>query len=216
MSLLATLRRAATDPRVRQAARVLATAVAARLLDKGRRGGRSRTTVPVVRPNGGLLRRPGVDGVRTTTDATFDRLVAFEGFSPTWYRNGEADRWTIGYGTTEGVVAGLTREAVPGPITEAEARGWMERVLAEVVEPAVERAVTVEVAPWQFDALVLFTYNVGGGALRRSTLLRKLNAGDVDGAAAEFDRWVHSGTTRLAGLARRRAFERRLFEGNVA
>ena len=163
-----------------------------------------------------MLRRPSVDGVRTTTDAALDRLAAFEGFSPMWYRNGEADRWTIGYGTTEHVVPGLTRAAVPGPITESEARAWMERVLAEVVEPAVERAVAVPLAPWQFDALVLFTYNLGGGALRRSTLLKKLNAGDVDGAAAEFDRWVYSGKTRLAGLVRRRAFERTLFEGNVA
>ena len=161
---------------------------------------------------------PGAEapGGRRLGEAAFERLLGFEGFSPTWYRNGPSDRWTIGYGTTEGVLPGLTRAAVPGPISRGEARRYVEQVLARTVEPAVAKAVAVPLTPGQFDALVLFAYNLGAGALRRSTLLQKLNAGDAAGAAAEFDRWVYSGKTRLNGLVARRAAERRLFEGREA
>jgi hypothetical protein len=63
----------------------------------------------------------------------------------------------------------------------------------------------------EYDALVSFTYNAGGGNLAKSTLLRKLNAGDYDGAAAEFDKWVSSKGQRLNGLIRRRNAEEALF-----
>lgn len=150
---------------------------------------------------------------RQLSDRAFERLLGFEGFSETWYRNGPSDRWTIGFGTTEGVVPGLSREAVPGPLDRDAAKRYVEQVLQGVIEPAVARAVAVPLTPGQFDALVLFTYNLGGGALRQSTLLKKLNAGDAPGAAAEFDRWIYSGKTVLRGLVARRAAERRMFEG---
>jgi lysozyme len=67
----------------------------------------------------------------------------------------------------------------------------------------------------QFDALVSFAYNVGVGNLRSSTLLRKLNAGDYDGAALEFHRWNRSKGKVLPGLVRRRAAEALLFQ-NIA
>ena len=65
----------------------------------------------------------------------------------------------------------------------------------------------------QFDALVSFAYNVGIGNLKSSTLLRKLNAGDYDGAALEFHRWKRSNGRVLPGLVRRRAAEALLFQG---
>jgi lysozyme len=65
----------------------------------------------------------------------------------------------------------------------------------------------------QFDALVSFAYNVGLGNLRSSTLLRKLNAGDPEGAALEFHRWNRSRGQVLPGLVRRRAAEALLFQG---
>jgi lysozyme len=64
----------------------------------------------------------------------------------------------------------------------------------------------------QFDALVSFAYNVGIGNLRSSTLLRKLNARDFDGAALEFHRWNRSRGKVLPGLVRRRAAEALLFQ----
>jgi lysozyme len=54
-------------------------------------------------------------------------------------------------------------------------------------------------------------YNLGGGNLRRSTLLRLLNAGDYAGAAKEFDKWNMAGGKVLAGLVRRRQAETDMF-----
>lgn len=72
--------------------------------------------------------------------------------------------------------------------------------------------VTQPVTQEQYDALVSFTFNVGTGNLQSSTLLRKLNAGDCHGAAAEFSRWTRAKGKVLAGLVARRADERRAFE----
>lgn len=113
--------------------------------------------------------------------------------------------WTIGYGSTSGV----TRNMV---ITETQA----EQMLAEDLvrfERIVERLVRVPVTQTQFDALVSFTYNVGEGNFTKSTLLRKLNAGDSAGAAEQFSRWVNASGKVLPGLVKRRAAERALFLG---
>jgi lysozyme len=63
----------------------------------------------------------------------------------------------------------------------------------------------------QFDALVAFAFNVGVGALQASTLRRKYNAGDIEGAAEEFVRWNKAAGRALPGLTRRRLAERDLF-----
>jgi len=63
----------------------------------------------------------------------------------------------------------------------------------------------------QFDALVSFAFNVGEKALRDSTLAKKLKAGDIKGAAAQFGAWVKGGGKTLPGLVRRRAAEAALF-----
>jgi lysozyme len=79
-------------------------------------------------------------------------------------------------------------------------------------EKAVRRLVTIELEPWQFDALVSFTYNCGEGNLQKSTLLKKVNAGDFEGAALEFHKWNKGGGKKLDGLVRRRASEALLFQ----
>lgn len=81
-----------------------------------------------------------------------------------------------------------------------------------VFEAAVSRNVTVQLNQDQFDALVSFTFNLGEGNLKRSTLLRKVNAGDFAGAAQEFPRWNKAGGKVLRGLVRRRASEALLFQ----
>jgi lysozyme len=83
----------------------------------------------------------------------------------------------------------------------------------KVFEDAVRRNVRTRLNQDQYDALVSFTYNVGETNLRRSTLLRKLNDGDFEGAAHEFCKWNKGGGKVLAGLVRRRASEALLFQG---
>ena len=115
---------------------------------------------------------------------------------------------TIGWGCTEGVKLGMrwTRE---------EADAAFVKELA-VFEAAVERLVTVPLNQNEFDALVSFAYNCGSGALGKSTLLRKLNAGDREGAALSFAAWNKGGGRVLKGLVRRRAAEAALFREPVA
>jgi len=79
-------------------------------------------------------------------------------------------------------------------------------------EKAVKVLVKVPLRQWQFDALVSFSFNVGEGALGKSTLLRRVNAGDFEGAALEFQKWNKAGGHVLAGLTRRRASESLLFQ----
>jgi lysozyme len=76
----------------------------------------------------------------------------------------------------------------------------------------VAKHTRVKLTQGQYDALVSFVFNLGETQYRKSTLLRKLNAGDCFGAAAEFDRWVYAKGKRLKGLVVRRADERKLFE----
>lgn len=113
--------------------------------------------------------------------------------------------WTIGYGSTLGV----TRTMV---ITAEQAEQMLAVDLVRF-ERAVERLVEVPINQGQFDALVSFAYNVGEGNFAKSTLLRKLNAGDSQGAADQFGRWVNAGGKVLQGLVKRRAAERALFLG---
>ena len=112
--------------------------------------------------------------------------------------------WTIGYGLTEGVHEGMR-------LTAEDAEACLRKELAGH-EAAVTRLVTVDLNQHQFDALVSFSYNVGSGALGRSTLLKRLNAGDIEGAAREFHRWNKAGGRVLEGLVRRRAAEAELYQ----
>lgn len=113
--------------------------------------------------------------------------------------------WTIGYGSTLGV----TRTMV---ITAEQAEQMLAVDLVRF-ERAVERLVEVPINQGQFDALVSFAYNVGEGNFAKSTLLRRLNSGDSQGAAEQFGRWVNAGGKVLQGLVKRRAAERALFLG---
>lgn len=110
---------------------------------------------------------------------------------------------TIGYGSTRGVVLGDT-------ITEDEAEQRLKDDVEEF-EGCVADVVTVPLTQGQFDALVSLSFNIGCTRFANSTLVRLLNAGDIDGAAAEFSRWVKSKGQTLPGLVRRRQAERERF-----
>ena len=111
---------------------------------------------------------------------------------------------TIGYGHTgKSVKEGME-------ITQEQAEVILKHDL-ERFESAVRDCVKVTLEQGQFDALVSFAFNCGAAALKSSTLLRKLNAGDVVGAAQEFHKWNKAGGKVLKGLVRRRAAEAHLF-----
>ncbi|MDI3304656.1 MAG: lysozyme [Burkholderia multivorans] len=116
--------------------------------------------------------------------------------------------WTIGYGHTTGVHAGMT-------CTQAQAEQWLLEDIQYAVN-AVKHYVTVALTQGEFDALVDFVFNVGVGNFAGSTLLRKLNAGDYAGAAHEFERWDMAGGKHIAGLLRRRIAEENEFTGDAA
>lgn len=117
--------------------------------------------------------------------------------------------WTIGYGQTGRYYGKRVRRGMT--TTKAEARAWLRDHSIKTYEDAVTQAVKVPLNQNQFDALVSFTYNVGVGALKQSTALRRLNAGDYAGAADALTMWTKCNGKVLAGLVRRRKEERALF-----
>ena len=112
--------------------------------------------------------------------------------------------WTIGYGHTgPDVHPGLT-------ITQQQAENLLARDI-QTASDAVNRLVKYELTQEEFDALVDFTYNCGAGNLQASTLLKKVNAGDMVGASKEFAKWNLANGHILQGLVNRRQAEMRLF-----
>lgn len=115
---------------------------------------------------------------------------------------------TIGCGHTTAagpptVTAGLT-------ITEAECDAILSRDLTKF-EAVINALVKVPLSQNAFDALASFVFNVGGGAFAKSTLLKRLNAGDKAGAADQFLVWNKAGGKTLQGLVNRRRAERKQF-----
>ena len=138
----------------------------------------------------------------TISDEGLDLIKQFEGCELTSYVC-PSGVYTIGYGHTGDVLPGQT-------ITQAEA----DKLLKDDVkrfEVGVNNYTNVPLNQSQYDALVSFTFNVGLGAYRDSTLLRLLNGADYEGAAGQFGRWVNGSNGPLPGLVRRRDAEEKLF-----
>ena len=131
-----------------------------------------------------------------------DLLKFFEGCELVAYQD-SVGVWTIGYGHTKGVEPGMT-------ITQEEAEQMLESELAEY-EGYVEKYVTVPLTQNQFDALVVWVYNLGPTNFRKSTLLKELNSGDYTAASKEIKRWNKAGGKVLNGLVKRREAEADLF-----
>ncbi|MDB6366729.1 lysozyme [Photorhabdus bodei] len=129
-------------------------------------------------------------------------LKGYEGCSLTAYRC-PAGVWTIGYGHTRGVKPGDV-------VTEQQAEQFLLDDLAPVYL-TIEANVKVPLTQGQLDALCSFIFNCGTGAFVRSTLLKKLNAGDYRGAVGQFMEWNKAGGRVLPGLDARRASERTMF-----
>lgn len=140
--------------------------------------------------------------MRHITQDGLDLIKRFEGFSPTIYIC-PAGYPTIGYGH---LVREHELDRYEQGITEQEAEVLLRRDV-KVAERAVLRLIDVPLTDGQYDALVSFTFNLGAGALQRSTLRRKVNREEHADVPAQLMRWVWAGGRRLQGLIRRREAE---------
>ena len=132
-------------------------------------------------------------------------IKKFEGCEYNAYKCA-AGVWTIGYGHTEGVKEGDL-------VTQQEADELLKKDV-EIFEKEVMKAVTVPMHQHQFDALISWTFNLGGANLNASTMLKVLNQGAYEDVPAQIKRWNKAGGKVLDGLTRRRLAESLLFEGN--
>ena len=136
------------------------------------------------------------------------KLIAqYEGFTPVPVR--DVARWEIGYGFNY-LPNGIAVTADTPHMTEAQALPILAALVARALT-AVRGMVEVPISNNQAGALASFAYNLGTAALRTSTLLRVLNAGDYADAADRFGGWVYAGGAISPGLVKRRAAEKALF-----
>lgn len=157
------------------------------------------------------------------SDNGIDLLIEFEGTGP--IKNGKLQPYkdvagllTIGYGhlltESEKSLGKLLINGNPtqygNGITKEQAISLKKQDLVRF-EKAVNEAVKVELNQNQFDALVCFAFNIGDGAFKKSTLVRKLNEGDYDSVETQLMRWNKANGKPVAGLTRRRQAEADLF-----
>lgn len=110
---------------------------------------------------------------RSTNQQGLKLIKEFEGFYPNYYIDPVGIK-TIGYG--HACHANSCGPEIKPPLTEAQATELLITDLQRSYEPCVEKAVTVPLNDNQFSALVSFVFNLGCGAFKSSTLLRRLNA----------------------------------------
>jgi lysozyme len=139
-------------------------------------------------------------------------IARFEGFRSKVYQD-QKGVWTIGYGSTY-LLDGRYVTVNTSPISEPDARAMMTTVVARTLAD-VRAMCHVPITDNQAAALTSFAYNFGVPRTRSSTLIKKLNAGDVQGAADQFAGWCHLGAVVDPGLVRRRREERDLFLSNA-
>lgn len=129
----------------------------------------------------------------------FVGILNHEGYRETAYKPIAGDKYTIGFGTTGGVKMGDT---IKPP--QAVARALVD---VHKFEGALKQCVKVPLHQYEYDAYVSLSYNIGSAAFCSSTLVRKLNAGDFDGACEQVLRWDKFKGKPLAGLTKRRQAE---------
>ena len=144
--------------------------------------------------------------MRHITRDGLNLIKRFEGFEPEIYIDA-AGYPTIGYGH---LLRPGEAEFFKNGISEAAGEALLIKDVL-YAEQAVLRLIRVPLTDGQFDALVSFTFNLGSGALQRSTLRRKVNREEHTAIPRELLRWVWAGGRKLRGLARRRRAEAILY-----
>ena len=136
------------------------------------------------------------------SEILIERIKEFEGVRLEAYKC-PAGVWTIGAGHTKGVRQGQI-------ITMHQAESLLKGDLLPC--ETFVNGLGIGFTQGQFDALVDFAFNLGVGALRNSTLLKRIKAKDsLESIQAEFRKWVYAGGKKLPGLVKRREWESKRF-----
>lgn len=138
-------------------------------------------------------------------------IKEFEGFSSAAYLC-PAKIPTIGYGNTfweDGRKVKLGEQ-----ISKTNALELLELIANKDFADKIFPLIKVKVSQNKFDAMVSLAYNIGVGNFSKSTLLKKVNSGDFDGASNEFLKWNKSGGKELLGLTKRRQREYEMFKND--
>lgn len=141
--------------------------------------------------------------MRELNKAGLDFIIRWEGEKLVAYQD-IAGVWTIGVGHTS--AAGPPKVTKGMKITKEQSREILANDLRHA-RKTVEEAVKVPLTDNQFAVLVSFVHNLGEGNFRKSTLLKKLNAGDYKSVPSELNKWVYAAGKRSQGLANRRHAE---------
>jgi GH24 family phage-related lysozyme (muramidase) len=140
--------------------------------------------------------------------ATLDLIKQYEGCKLTAYQD-IVGVWTIGYGTTSMAGLGIT-PAKGMTITQDRAEDLLRQGIDKFAT-TIDAMITANVNANEFGACVSLAYNIGPTAFAKSTVLRELNAGNYDKAAAAFRMWNKAGGEVIKGLVNRREAEINLF-----
>jgi len=139
-----------------------------------------------------------------------DLIKEFEGFESQAYIDTDGTP-VIGYGLSK--ING--KPVQMGDLISAKKADLVLNNQLQVIQTALDKAISVDLSDRQLSAIASLSFNVGVDFIGESTLVRKLNAGDYDGAANEFLRWdkadVRGQLVQMPGLTRRRQAERELF-----
>lgn len=149
-----------------------------------------------------------------TSERGIALIKKWESFFPRAYKDA-VKVWTIGWGSITDESLGIfVKEGMV--IDRATGERWLRLELA-AKEAAIYKLLRVPVTQYQFDALSSFTYNVGVGNLKKSTLLKRLNAGAYDEVPTQLMRWTRAQDREtkewktLRGLYNRRMDEARMW-----
>lgn len=140
------------------------------------------------------------------SDAGIAFIQLWEGYDPFPYAD-VAGYMTIGHGHL--IKKG---ERFDGPLLPPDAQALLESDL-RTTERGINKLVSPPLRQYQFDALASFTFNLGSGALSKSTLLKRVNAERHADAAEEFLKWVFAGGKKVRGLILRRNAESLFYSG---
>jgi lysozyme len=145
------------------------------------------------------------------TEKGINLIKEFEGLRLTAYRD-SVGVWTIGYGNTFYEDGTTVKQG--DKITQERADSLFRSIVDKFADQVRASLINPDrVSDAQFSAMVALAYNIGIGAFRGSTLLRKVNANPCDPTIPdEFPRWNKSGGKVLAGLTRRRKAEAELYK----